>query len=598
VSRLAIIMFILLGLLAACQANRPRPEAPSSLVAEGFDSTVDLSWTASGSEDVVGYRIYRSTSSNVTTNGTPLNASPVTETTYRDTTVTNGTTYYYVVVAVGANGTASNPSNTASATPQEGALAAPTGLQAAAYDGTVDLSWSPSPSQGVVGYNIYRSNSNNVPTDGTPVNASPVADTTYRDEGLTNGTTYYYVVTAVDAEDDESSPSNTASATPQADTPVPPLPPTGLHASAGDAKVDLSWTASNSAGVTGYNIYRDTQASMAAKARINTSPVTSTTYSDTSVTNGTTYYYAVTAVDGEGNESVLSTVKSAKPQAFEAGQLLGEIEVQFQVNASTQALSVQASSPSLSTQNTSVTLEPLTQGLVDKDGFRYLYGTFRVTNSTTEMLNNLSFYALSGTGASATLAGTPIRNLRNADGQALTGQQARSILPTHRMMDDRGQLVVKANEAHFQAFTPAEVAAVQAQVTSGKTVLEYGFVATGLDGKRPLSPGEQGVVSFAVKFPYNPENAASFPYSFTMVLAVVDEGVARVTRSAEEDAAGAADVCARAAGVNATSVVVLGTKPASAPCALTQLNDVRIATAAGDLPVLYLLERNAQLSKP
>jgi hypothetical protein len=85
--------------------------------------------------------------------------------------------------------------------------AAPTGLTAAAGDQQVALAWNASP--GATSYNVKRGAANGGPY--TTV-ASPTI-TTYTDTGLTNGTTYYYVVTAVDSAG-ESSNSNQASATP------------------------------------------------------------------------------------------------------------------------------------------------------------------------------------------------------------------------------------------------------------------------------------------------------------------------------------------------------------------------------------------------
>jgi hypothetical protein len=68
--------------------------------------------------------------------------------------------------------------------------------------------------------------------------------------------------------------------------------------------VALSWNASTSS-VTGYNIYRGT-VSGGAYARISSLVGGTLSYSDTTVQNGTTYYYVTTAVDSQGTESVFS----------------------------------------------------------------------------------------------------------------------------------------------------------------------------------------------------------------------------------------------------------------------------------------------------
>ncbi|MFN2513923.1 MAG: fibronectin type III domain-containing protein [Pyrinomonadaceae bacterium] len=123
---------------------------------------------------------------------------------------------------------------------------------------------------------------------------------------MTNGTTYYYVVTAVNSAG-ESANSNQASATPTA-PPTPPAAPTGLTATAGNAQVALSWTASS--GATSYNVKRSTTS---GGPYTTIAPgVTTTSYTDASVTNGTTYYYVVTAVNSTG-ESANSNQASATP---------------------------------------------------------------------------------------------------------------------------------------------------------------------------------------------------------------------------------------------------------------------------------------------
>ncbi len=88
------------------------PATSSNLKATGGDSKIDLTWNSV--TDATNYTIKRST-----TAGGPYEtiATDVTGTTYTDTDVTNGTTYYYVVSAI-VNGSEGWNSNEASATPQ------------------------------------------------------------------------------------------------------------------------------------------------------------------------------------------------------------------------------------------------------------------------------------------------------------------------------------------------------------------------------------------------------------------------------------------------------------------------------------------------
>jgi putative Ig domain-containing protein len=69
--------------------------------------------------------------------------------------------------------------------------------------------------------------------------------------------------------------------------------------------VDLSWKASTSTNIAGYNVYRSPDAS--TWKRVNASLTASTRYSDSSVANGSTYYYATTAVNISGKESSKTT---------------------------------------------------------------------------------------------------------------------------------------------------------------------------------------------------------------------------------------------------------------------------------------------------
>jgi hypothetical protein len=74
----------------------------------------------------------------------------------------------------------------------------------------------------------------------------------------------------------------------------------GIATPAPQHSVGLSWNASQSPGVVGYNVYRK---STDHYSRINSSLEANTTFEDQLVDAGATYYYVVTAVDGNGTES-------------------------------------------------------------------------------------------------------------------------------------------------------------------------------------------------------------------------------------------------------------------------------------------------------
>jgi thermitase len=175
----------------------------------------------------------------------------------------------------------------------------PANLVATAGNGQVSLAWGAS--SDATSYNVKRST-----TAGGPYTtiATGIATTNYLDNAVTNGTTYYYVVSGVNAAG-EGPNSNEASATPLA----PPPAPTNLTATAGNAQVTLSWTAAPTA--TSYNVKRSTTAG-GPYTTIATG-VTTTNYVDNTVTNGTTYYYVVSGVNAAG-EGPNSNEANATPQ--------------------------------------------------------------------------------------------------------------------------------------------------------------------------------------------------------------------------------------------------------------------------------------------
>jgi predicted phage tail protein len=289
------------------------PVSPSKLTATPGNNQVSLSWTAptsNGGSSITGYNIYRGTTAGGES-ATPI-ATGVTSTSFVDTGVTNGQTYYYVIKAVNSGGM-SYASNEASATLYAAAPpSAPSALTATPGNNQVSLSWTAPTSNGgsaITGYNIYRGTTAGGES-ATPI-ATGVTSTSFVDTGVTNGQTYYYVIRAVNSAG-ASSASNEANATPSS----PPSSPSALTAVPGDSQVSLSWTAPTSNGgsaITGYNIYRGTTAGGESATPIATG-VTSTSFVDTGVTNGQTYYYVIRAVNSAGASSA-SNEANATPTA-------------------------------------------------------------------------------------------------------------------------------------------------------------------------------------------------------------------------------------------------------------------------------------------
>jgi fibronectin type 3 domain-containing protein len=177
--------------------------------------------------------------------------------------------------------------------------APPTGLTATAGNATVSLTWRAS--TGATSYNVKRATGS--PGAAYTTIALGLTAANYVDLAVVNGTTYYYVVTAVNSAG-ESASSAYAGATPQG----PPAAPTNLKAVAAGKRgeIKLAWTAST--GATSYRVKRST-VSGGPYALVKT--VTGTSYTDNKLATGV-YYYVVTALNpsGESQNSIQASAQT------------------------------------------------------------------------------------------------------------------------------------------------------------------------------------------------------------------------------------------------------------------------------------------------
>ncbi len=268
------------------------PAAPTSLTTTAGDQLISLTWAASSG--ATSYHVKRATTSGgpYTQVGVPMGAS------YSDSGLTNGTKYFYVVSARNTTGESAN-STEVSGIPNFPVPPTPTGLTATAGNQQIKLTWTAS--VGATSYHVKRSTTGGGPY--TQVGAPTGA--TFTDTGLTNGTKYFYVVSALNVAG-ESANSTEVSATPVSGV---PLAPTGLTATPGNQQVGLTWTAST--GATSYHVKRSTTN---GGPYTQVGAPTSTSFTDTGLTNGTTYYYVVSALNASG-ESGNSSQVSATPNA-------------------------------------------------------------------------------------------------------------------------------------------------------------------------------------------------------------------------------------------------------------------------------------------
>jgi uncharacterized protein YccT (UPF0319 family) len=270
------------------------PAAPALNGATAADSQVALTWAAASG--ATGYTVRYGTSAGNYTSS--IDVGNVTSRTV--TGLTNGTTYYFAVQAYNGNGTSAN-SNELSATPTA-VPGAPTLNSATAGDTQVALGWSAV--TGATGYVVkYGTASGNYTTS---IDVGNVVSRTVT--GLTNGTTYYFTVSAYNGSG-SSGNATERSAAPRAI----PGAPTLNGATAGDSQVALTWGAVN--GADGYVVkYGTTSGSYTTT--IDVGNVVSRTV--TGLTNGTNYYFVVSAYNTSG-----SSANSAERSAAPAGPALG-----------------------------------------------------------------------------------------------------------------------------------------------------------------------------------------------------------------------------------------------------------------------------------
>jgi fibronectin type 3 domain-containing protein len=288
------------AVVSATPLCTPAAAAPTGLTASAPNTggVVVLSWTGvPGATTSSKYEVLRKLHTGTTYVQIDEVTSPTTANS--DTTVSDGTSYDYVVTY--NNGTCTSPySNVATVTPtcvmDKPVLTVTPGNQA------VDLSWTAPANGSLTGYKVYRKDTGSYALVTTLTGAG---STTYSDTGLSNGTTYTYYVTATGNCSADSAPKTAAPVC------TPLAAPSNLKATAGDTQVTLSWDAVT--GADHYTVKRASATGGPYTALVPASPITTNSYADMGLSNGTTYYYVVTASNGTCDSSN-STEASAMPQ--------------------------------------------------------------------------------------------------------------------------------------------------------------------------------------------------------------------------------------------------------------------------------------------
>lgn len=280
------------------------PESPTTFTASAGSSSAVLSWAApanNGGTAITDYRVeYKLLAASewtVFADGTS------TATTATVTGLTNGQQYVFRVAAVNAAGVSDYASYLTPVMPV-GVPDQITTLTATYGNALVTLTWQAPASNNAAGLTDYilQSSTDNAVTWAT-ISDGLSLDTTYVATQLTNGTSYRFRAAAVNAVGTGPYSSPTAAVIPR----TLPGTPTGLTTTPGNAQAVLSWTAPSSNGgaeITDYRI----QVSIAGGAytTITRTASTATSFTVTSLTNGTSYTFRVAAVNSEGAGSYVT----------------------------------------------------------------------------------------------------------------------------------------------------------------------------------------------------------------------------------------------------------------------------------------------------
>lgn len=287
-----------------------RPGVPANVTATGQDQRVLVTWVRV--TGATGYTIYYATTSGQehpsSGSVTKVTAS-ASATSAFVTGLNNGIVYYITVMATLPSTSAEGPDSAEVSV----VAGVPTNVAVVPGETTFTLSWTGV--SGATSYNIYRSSSPGVSaTPGNLIGSAGSTISTYTVTGVSRGTSAYFVITAIYNGGSESSASAEVSAT----AGVPP----GVVAAAGDSSAMVSW--SPVTGAQSYTIYYGTAAGVTPATGTAVAVSSGTAKTVSGLTNGTTYYFVVTATfsDGEGPVSAevhampVALVDPASPDAL------------------------------------------------------------------------------------------------------------------------------------------------------------------------------------------------------------------------------------------------------------------------------------------
>ncbi|MGA1867018.1 MAG: hypothetical protein ACMUJM_00575 [bacterium] len=255
--------------------------------------------------DLAGYNVYRAEERG---EFIKINNELVKNIIFTDQSVVNGHLYYYKITAVDSSGNESRYSEHISAIPR---VQPPDGFNAKPQDGYVELFWQSYKKSPLSAFKIYKSRTPRGADDLEPGKSQEYAIETveldpeshyYKDENVGNGINYFYSITSVNKNGQESQFSPERGVTPLASI---PFMPSGVTARYEMGKVVLFWEAVED--VIGYNIYRRQLDEGHTKGmnytKLNSHTLLTTEYRDEDVTENQVYFYSIVGINKGGMES-------------------------------------------------------------------------------------------------------------------------------------------------------------------------------------------------------------------------------------------------------------------------------------------------------
>ncbi len=297
-------------------------------------TSVTLQWTAPGDDGATGtaaqYDVRVSTSlitegnfaAATRVNNAPAPQAAGTTQTMDVTGLTPSTTYWFAIKSADESGNWSSISNlvtwTTGASTDDVRPAALVVAVANTTDNSVTLSWNATGDDSLSGtatrYEVRWSTSSITPANwssatlvaaGVPTPAAPGTAQNVTVTGLDRSVDLYFAVKVFDDMNNASALSNVPRVDHLLDQ-APPATPTSVVAAVAGSGVHVQWAANSEPDLAGYHVYRAVEAG-GAWTRLTASPVNVNQYTDASVPDSVAVWYAVSSVDGAGNESALSS---------------------------------------------------------------------------------------------------------------------------------------------------------------------------------------------------------------------------------------------------------------------------------------------------